>query len=293
MRPPGGRRLHWSGTRRIGVKTAAAAGTPRKWRQQRAALQWQQTGRCTPSVNSICLRGCSGHHFLAQRVPDDIYFVSANQGRFQVGGASAHSLHAEPGSATSSACTSPAPLALALGIRFYNISCLSFHLDSGGQPGRRRQCGRLPGAAQVCKGPQAVGPQPGALQLLPGLSYRHARRPPVRSAARCRVHAAMCTRLHNCIPAGVLVRQTGTLPTHGPAAACSTPTELASHQFPPCRSSYPRLCALQSFFGGQSNASCWASLPLSPVFLKASRKLSLWDMFAALRHHNEGTPQDP
>ena len=62
---------------------------------------------------------------------------------------------------------------------------------------------------------------------------------------------------------------------------------------PACSSSYPRLCALQSFFGGQTNASCWASLPLSPVFLKPNRPLSLWDMFAAVRHHNEGTPQDP
>lgn len=62
---------------------------------------------------------------------------------------------------------------------------------------------------------------------------------------------------------------------------------------PPRRSSYPRLCALQSLYGGQTNASCWATLPTAPVFVRPRRALGLWDVAAGLRHHYEGTPQDP
>jgi len=61
----------------------------------------------------------------------------------------------------------------------------------------------------------------------------------------------------------------------------------------PCRSSWPRLCALQRFYGGISNGTCYDSQPLSPPFVAPNRKLSLWDVMAGLRHHNQGTKFDP
>lgn len=39
-----------------------------------------------PPGTARYLETASGHHWLAQRVPVDSFFVSANQGRFQVGG---------------------------------------------------------------------------------------------------------------------------------------------------------------------------------------------------------------
>lgn len=40
---------------------------------------------CTPSIATRqYLENAAGHHWLAQRIPDDRFFVSANQGRFQV-----------------------------------------------------------------------------------------------------------------------------------------------------------------------------------------------------------------
>ena len=51
-----------------------------------AAARPARAGQCLTALLRCpqYLENAAGHHWLAQRIPDDKFFVSANQGRFQV-----------------------------------------------------------------------------------------------------------------------------------------------------------------------------------------------------------------